>query len=170
MPGSNEHTFITGSRYGLADIRHRGLQSTIGDRCLSYFTLANGGAGAKNDIDSSAAINFTIGGLMKTKAQLADTNVIVTDAWGDTKVQGGDTTCYYVLTLDAAGTIRCYKGKDGEIKSLPGYPDGECGFGVVKVVNAQAASATFAFGVTDFDAAGVTATFTSCAVIPSTAP
>ena len=164
----SENTYLTGGNYGLADIRHNALRNAVGNRLLGDPGLVIGGTG-KNDIDYDA-FDFTIGGLAYAKGAGANINVLVADSYGDDPIQAGDSTCYYVMCIDSAGAMTAIKGKDDELSDLPGYPDDRAVFGIIKVVNAIAASATFDFGTTTFNNAGVTTTFTSCVMAPATAP
>lgn len=159
---------LTGRHYGLADVRHASLQNTIGNRVMTRPVLAQD-SGDANDIQTTNAIVYSIDGVIYNKAALSGQVVSVTDAVGDVLTQADDTTCYYVLALDSSGTVYTYKGEDGETTDLPGVPADRCVFGVVKVVLSSFGGA-FTFGTDDFDASGVTSTFTDCAVQPSTAP
>ena len=166
----SEHTKLTGPLHGLADLRHAALINCIGNRCLNLptTTLEDGD---KNDLETQGvAIEFSVDGVSYSKAALADTNVVVVaaNAFDGVIQQAKGTTCYYVLTLQADGTLTCYKGEDDEATRLPGHALLECAFCVIKVITTSAV--TFDFGVTDFDASGVTTTFKDVTCLPATAP
>jgi hypothetical protein len=165
---SKENTWLTGIHYGLGDVRHQSLRNVIGNRCLNAPTTTLE-AGDKNDIETQTVpIVYSIGGVNYSAAALADENVTADGGYyGDTDVQAADTVCYYAITIDAAGAVRGYKGKDdGGIEGL-GHAADECCFCVIKVTTV---AVTFQIGVTDYDASGVTSVFTDVSFLPATAP
>lgn len=164
MPQPN--TFLTGIHYGLADVRHQSLRNCVGNRCMNVPVTALE-ADDKNDIQTTNAIVYSIGGLNYSATALADENVTCADYYGDTAVQAAGTTCYYAICIDAAGAVTAYKGKDDETTDLPGHPADKCCFAVLKVVTV---GVTFTLGTTDFDATGVTSTFTDVSFLPASAP
>jgi hypothetical protein len=161
-----EETYLTGVHYGLSAVRHRELRNCIGNRCMSVPVTALE-AGDKNDIQTTNAIVYSIGGVNYSAAALADENVTCTDYYGDTEIQAADTTCYYAITIDASGNVNAYKGKDDETDALPAHPADECCFAVLKVVTV---AVTFQMGTDDYDKAGVTSTFTDVSFLPLTPP
>lgn len=163
---SQPNTWLTGVHYGLADVRHQNLRNCLGNRCFSVPVTALE-AGDKNDVQTTNAINYSIGGRNYTSAALADVNVTVTDYYGDTDIQAADTTCWYALCISAAGAVTAYKGKDGETTDLPGHPANLCCFAILKVVTV---AVTFQMGTDDYDKAGVTSTFYDVSFLPASAP
>ena len=142
---------------------HRG-----GTFCLSKAGLAinattktNIGIAAPN----GAGVDYCIGGALYHKADTASI------ALGAQPTQAADTTCLYLVCLDAAGTVSVVKGKDvvngSGVIYYPDVPAGKCAIGVIKVKTT--AAVTFTGGTTAFDATGVTATFTDLFAVP-TAP
>jgi hypothetical protein len=165
MPPTEE-TFLTGIHRGLADIRHQSLRNIVGNRCMSVPVTALE-ADDKNDVQTTNAIVYSIGGLNYSAAALADENVTAEVYWGETDIQAADTTCWYALTIDAAGAVKGYKGKDDEILALPAHAADECCFAILKVVTV---GVTFQMGTDDYDKAGVTATFTDVSFLPADPP
>lgn len=161
-----ENTWLTGIHRGLADVRHQSLRNTIGNRCFSVPVTALE-AGDKNDIQTTNAVDYSIGGRNYTAGVLADVNVTATDYYGDTDIQAADTTCWYAICIDAAGAVTAYKGKDDEILALPAHPANLCCFAVLKVVTV---AVTFQIGVDDYDKAGVTSTFYDVSFLPAVPP
>ena len=91
------------------------------------------------------------------------------------------TTAYYVIALDAAGTVAVVQGSyAGQAitfandlskvligtGAIPDEPAGYTAIGVIKV--ALAGAATFTPGTTALDAANVTATYFDVAILPAT--
>ena len=162
----SEHNKLTGPHYGLAAIQHAALRNCLGNRCLNVPTTTLE-AGDKNDIETqSVAIIFSIGGKNYSASALADENVTNTDFYGDDPIQAKGTTCYYAICIASDDTITGYKGQDDG--DMPAHPADLCCFCVIKVVTTSAV--TFELGVTDYDAANVTSSFTDVSFLPLTAP
>ena len=161
-----ENTYLTGGHHGLADIRHSALTTEIGNYCFTNPAVVIG-SGTLSAIDYTA-FAYAINGRPYTAATGTDEALTVLDAYGGTNVQAADTTCYYVLLINAAGVEYVVKGKDDETDDLPGYPPFlyTC-FGVIKIVTV---AVTFTIGTTSFAAAGVTDTFYDCVRCPASAP
>ena len=70
--------------------------------------------------------------------------------------QAASTFCYYLVSINAAGTITTTKGTN-DTYALPATPSGNVPIGAFKIVTA--AGTTFTSGTTDLSAAGITATF-----------
>lgn len=144
---------------------HRG-----GTFCLSKAGLA-GNSTTKTHINiaapNGAGVDYCIGGALYHMADTASTPV----ALGAQPTQAADTTCLYLVCLDAAGTPSVVKGKDvvngSGVIYYPDVPAGMCAIGAIKVKTA--AAVTFTGGTTELDATGVTATFTDLFAVP-TAP
>ena len=162
---SKENTWLTGGHYGLAGINHRALRNMLGNRAMTFVGLLIGTT-TTSTVDYDA-FTYAIGGA--TYEQAAGTTAVLTvlDYYGDTVVQAADTTCFYLVSVNAAGVENITKGKDDETTNLPGLPDTECLIGIIKVVTV---AVTFTPATTDFDASGVTTTFYDYVHAPVTAP
>ena len=141
---------------------HRG-----GTFCLSKAGLA-GNASTKTNIviaaPNGAGVDYCISGALYHKADTASI------ALGAQPTQAADTTCLYLVCLNAAGTVSVVKGKDvangSGVIHYPAVPAGNCAIGSIKV---KTVAVTFTGGTTALDATGVTATFTDLFAVP-TAP
>jgi hypothetical protein len=162
---SNENTHLTGAHYGLAGVNHRALRNLIGNRCLNFVGLVIG-SGTTSAVNYDA-FDFIIGGRAYEQAAGVDEALTVLDYYGTTNVQAADTTCFYLVVIDAAGVEYTIKGKDDETTELPGVPDGYALMGIIKIVTV---AVTFTIGTTAFDAAGITDTFYDYIHAPVTAP
>ncbi len=144
----------------LGDLSHAVLRYLFGNRCSQAAGLALATV-SKVKLQIVNAISFSIAGVLYLKAA---TNEIVVAA----AVQAANSTCYYVLCLNSAGTLSAVKGTDGG--DIPAVTDETlCPIGVLKIVNAQAASATVTLGTTDLTTAGITTSFKDLAALPLTA-
>ena len=157
--------WLTGNNYGLAGVNHRALRQMLGNKVLNFVGLVIG-SGTLSAVDYDA-FDFTIGGRAYEQAAGTDEALTVLDYYGDTAVQAADTTCFYLITVNAAGTENVIKGQDDEETKLPGIPDTECLIGIIKIVTV---AVTFTIGTTSFGAAGVTDTFYDYVHAPVTAP
>lgn len=162
----SEHNKLTGAHYGLADVRHRSLRNLIGNRALNFVGLVIG-SGTLSAVDYDA-FDFVIGGRCYEQAAGTDEALTVLDYYGDTNVQGKDTTCFYLILVNASGVEYSIKGKDDETTLLPGVPDDYCLIGIVKITTN--ASTNFTIGTTSFGAGGVTDTFYDYIHAPVEAP
>ena len=122
------------------------------------FALGNAGLGEgtnANTIKTTAAVDYVINNLVYTKA-ITD-NIAVTA----NSVQADLTTCMYLVTIDAAGTVTTTKGTEQKTNSeqpltWPTIPANSAVLGAIKVVNS---GGTFTAGSTDLGAATVTDTY-----------
>ena len=156
--------------------------------CMSKATLAIN-AGSAATIKTTGATTYMLDGVLYSKAALSAQSMAATHgAFGDPVAAGPAayvqpvlTTAYYVIALNAAGTVAvvqgCYLGQpitfandlsksyigDG---AIPLEPIGYTAIGVIKV--ALAGAATFTPGTTALDAANVTATYFDVAILPAT--
>jgi len=162
---SDLHLQLTGNNYGLAGVQHRALRQMLGNKALNFVGLVIG-SGTTSAVDYDA-FDFTIGGRCYEQGAGTDAALTVLDYYGDTPVQAADTTCFYLVTVNAAGTENVIKGKDDETTDLPGIPDTECLIGIIKIVTV---AVTFTIGTDGFDKAGVTDTFYDYIHAPVTAP
>lgn len=69
--------------------------------------------------------------------------------------QAATSFCYYLVSVNASGTVRTTKGTDNTY-ALPATPSGNIAIGAFKIV---AVATVFTSGTTDLSAAGITATF-----------
>ena len=161
----SEHNQLTGPHYGLGSVNHRALRNLIGNRPLNYVGLLIG-SGTTSAVDYDA-FDFLIGGRAYEQAAGTDEALTVLDYYGETVVQAADTTCFYVVSVNAAGVENVTKGKDDEIVNPPGLADTECIIGIIKIVTV---AVTFTVGTTSFGAAGVTDTFYDYCHLPVTLP
>lgn len=153
---------------------------------LSYAILAINLGGAAT-VKTTNAINYVAGGIVKTKAALAAqalTALSDTDITGYAQPNGlqafytlpASKTCYIVLVINAAGTVRAIQGTyDAQIlgpasgytqtgKSVvPDVPEEWTAFGMIKVVTG---ATTFLPGTDALDKASVTFTFYDLAFAP----
>ena len=141
---------------------HRG-----GTFCLSKAGLAVNASTKTNIViaaPNGAGVDYCIGGALYHKADTASI------ALGAQPTQAANTTCLYLVCLDAAGTVSVVKGKDvangSGVIHYPAVPAGNCAIGSIKV---KTVAVTFTGGTTGLDATGVTATFTDLFAVP-TAP
>lgn len=159
--------------------------------------LAISGSGAAT-VSTGAAIQFALGGILRQRAALsavalaplASADFALPNSQlalsfrqpsGSTGflTQPANTTAYYVLCVNAAGTVRVVQGTwDGQLITLnglsqagrswvPDVPDTWVPFGMIKVVTG---ATTFLAGTDALDKANVTFTFMDLAVLPPDNP
>lgn len=173
----------------LNEIQHNVLRNLIGNRCFSKPVLAINAGGAatiKTTVVPAGGIVFTVDGVSKLKANLA-AEVLATLAAVQREITGLDgyyvqpigKTVYYLVCLDAAGTVYTIQGTyvgqsftpysnrlgDGKMPCDIGSTLTPIGY--IKVVTG---SATFTPATTLLDAANITFTFGDLSAIPSTDP
>ena len=172
----------------LSKVRDAELRRLLGNQCLSKVTLAIN-AGSAATIKTTGATIFSIDGVLYTKAALLAQSFAVThNACGE--AVGGDqppayvqpvlTTVFYLVCLNAAGTVAIVQGSyEGQSIAYPNdlskvltgkggrpkEPEGYTAIGVVKI--ALAGAATFTPGTTALDAANVTATYYDVSRLPA---
>jgi hypothetical protein len=164
------------------------LRKLLGNRTYVKATLAIN-AGSAATIKNTGAIIFSVDGVMLTKAALSAQSIAIThDQFGRdvttqpslaAYVQPVLTTVYYIIALNAGGTVATVQGgyagqaltlnnqaflSDG---SMPVCPEGYTPVGVIKV--ALAGAATFTPATTALDAASVTATYFDVSTLPTAA-
>lgn len=134
--------------------------------CLGNAQLAEAGTLA-GGIKTAQAIDYVISGIMYSKA-ITD-NIALTAC----AQQAALTTCLYLITINAAGTVKCTKGtevltetvKNGVTPlELPECPASEAPIGILKIRTDN--SATFTAGTTDLSAADVVDTFYNIGWMP----
>lgn len=179
----------------LDDITNGPIKAALAATTTSAHTFAATG-GATATVQTSGAIVSQIGGVTRSRAALSAQSLAPThDIFGNANTsryaQPINSTVYYVLGVDAAGSVAVVQGTfagqnlvppvtagvgalanagtsfvgDGSIPSLPA---GFAPFGLLKVVTN--ASATFTPGVTNLNAAGLTNTFWDIGLIPEGRP
>ena len=174
----------------LSSIQHSDIRKAIGNHCLTDITLAINDAAAAT-IKSTGSIAFVIDGRHYTKSALSDQAITIThDCFGQ-PVGGNNlpkytqpvlTTAYYLVCLNAAGTVAVVQGSYSgqELRypdlhrvltgtgGLPVEPDGYTAIGMFKVVLTGAA--TFNPATTALDASNVAVTYSDLERVPSVAP
>lgn len=158
----------------------------LGDRCYVYSTLAINAASAAT-VKTTGAVIYSVDGVMYSKAALSAQAITIThDQFGRDVttqpsiakyVQPVNTTVYYLLGVNAAGTICSVQGgyagqtltvngaafvSDG---SMPVLPAGYAPIGVIKI--APTVAATFDPGTTLLDATNVNATYFNVSTLPT---
>lgn len=114
-------------------------------------------------IKTTAATDFMIGELLYSKAA---TDNIAVDACS---VQADLTSCLYLITINASGTVKTTKGTEQKTGSglpllWPAVPANEAVLGAIKVATS---GATFTAGTTDLGAGTVTDTYYNYMALPS---
>lgn len=145
---------------GRGDLNHQQLRQNFNGALNSGDIARDTDA---NDIEIVTATKFVIDGVFYSKAAATGVNATITGADDDSTSQAAGTTCYYVYCYDSSGNVEVYKGVD-DIAAYPAIPDDRAPFCVAKVVNTTNA---FTLGTTDYNAAGVTTTFTDVQQVPS---
>ena len=134
----------------IKNIDHQNMRDVLMTQCSGKAGLAEGTNA--NTIKTAAAVDFSINGVMYTKA-ITD-NIAVSAG-----VQLDGTDCMYLITADSAGAITATKGVEaaaGSAVYLPAPPDNEAVIGAIKVATL---AADFTLGTTDLGAATVTDTY-----------
>jgi hypothetical protein len=144
---------------------------------LANFAMTRGAIAigtVKSGFNTTAAVVHSIGGIVRSLAALTS-QALVTG--GDAfRVQPANTTVYYSVGVNAAGTVNVVQGRYlGEEflaptgmslrgnGTVPPLPDTHAPFAVIKVVTG---AATFTPGTTLFDASNVTTTFMDVTRLP----
>lgn len=175
----------------LSDITNGGVLGLLSNVNLTRGVLAINLGGAAT-VKSTAAYNYTVGGLFYAKAALAAQSLAVThDAYGNAfagYVQPAGVTAYLTLALNAAGAVAVVQGTYAGQKTgadaavglgnaynngtsfigngaIADVPAGYTAIGVVKVVTAGVA--TFTPGTTALDAANVTSSYFDVCMLPT---
>lgn len=132
------------------------LRDFVGNMGLDYAGLAEGTNATT--IKTTYAISYRIGGQLFYKA--ATDNIAMTAC----AAQAANTTCYYLVSINASGTVKLTKGTDGST-TLPALPTSEVPIGVMKI--ALSGGATFTSGTTDLGASNVVETWAHIGYIPA---
>jgi hypothetical protein len=147
---------MAANNFKLGDISSEVLRELLGTRCNMSAGLAEGSDAAT--LKTTRAVSYMINGQIYNKA-ITD-NIAMTAC----AQQAANTTCLYLVSIQADGDVVVTKGTDGVTDELPNVPDGECAIGAFKVV--LAGGATFTSGTTDLSAANVTATYADLGIRP----
>lgn len=137
------------------DVNHQEIRNFLGNQSFGNAGLAEGTNA--NTIKTVNAIHYRIGGQAYIKA--ATDNIAMTAA----AAQAANTTAYYLISIDAAGTVTITKGTDGST-TLPDCPAANAPIGVMKI--ALSGGATFTSGTTDLGATNVTETWAHINYMP----
>lgn len=154
-------------------LRHRSLLNSLGNLNLGVPVLAEGtNAGT---FKTTAATVYTVNGKIFAKA--ATDNIAFATAGDAFYTQPVLSTAYYIVLINAAGTVTVLQGRPSTLTALdgnkpgalPNIPDAVSALnavlGVLKVVVANAA--TFLPGTTDLSATDVSDTWTDLMAIPA---
>lgn len=118
-------------------------------------------------IQIAAATEYSIDGIMYQKAITDNIALTAADAQADL------TTCLYLITINAAGTVASVKGTEVLTANMTGGDDvlvwpqpaeGYCPVGVIQVATS---GITFTAGTTDLGAAGVTDIYRDLHAVPA---
>ena len=169
----------------LKAIQDSTVRKLLGNRCLSYATLAIN-AGSAATIKTTGTTTFSVDGILYTKAALSAQSFAIThDQFGRdvstlpslaAYVQPANTTVMYIVALNASGTVAVVQGGyAGQVLNLEGgvytcdgrMPDVPSGYTAIGVVKIATGATTFTPATTALDAANVTATYYNVSVLPS---
>ena len=169
----------------LSKVSSDDLRGALGTRNNSAGILAINAASAAT-IKTTNALAYMIRGIFYSKTALAAQSFAVTHRFDGNPVsaldvayvQPANTTVFYLVSVNAAGTVAVSQGSyagqaitygsdlskiivgSGDVPELPA---GYCPIGVVKVVTG---ATTFTPGTTALDAASVTATYKDVSLVP----
>lgn len=172
----------------LSQIVSAEVRKVLANRCLTKATLAINAGGAAT-VKTTGATTYSVDGVLYSKAALAAQSIAPThDAFGNlvaagiaAYVQPVNTTVFYVVSVNAAGTVAVSQGSYlGQTQAFPNdlskiwtgtgaipvEPAGYTAIGVIKV--APTVAATFTPGTTLLDAANVNATYFDVDILPAT--
>jgi hypothetical protein len=130
----------SGDSKSLSDVTNAVIRSQLGTRAFSSAGLTYGSSAA-TAVKIANTVPYCIDNVLysKTTAEIAFT---------DLTVQAAATTCYYLLSLDSAGTGTL---TTGSALGLPACPADQCPIGYVKIVTDS--DSTFTPGTTELSAA-----------------
>lgn len=174
----------------LRDITNGIVRKALGNANLSKAILAINAASAAT-VKTTGALAYVIDGILLSKAALAAQAITITHDKDGNPVGGANlskfvqpinTTVYYLLCVNSAGTIATvqgtYAGQSLAYPDLqriatgtgdvPPEPAGYTAFGLIKVTTNGVA--TFDPATTALDAAGLTVTFFDLEYVPSANP
>jgi len=143
-----------------------------GTFCLGKAGLAEGTNAATVKTvaaDGTTYINYAINGILYVKADTDNMDLTAAAA------QAVSTSCIYLITLNAAGTLASVKGDEvltaditaeKEALTWPEPAEDTCPIGAIRVDTN--ASTTFTAGTTDLGAGGITDTYYDLMAAPDT--
>jgi len=155
----------------------KALKDVLGNVCFSKATLAINAGGAAT-IKTTGTTTYTVGGIYYTKAALSAQSIAIAANYGpvngtDGYVQPVSSVVYYVVSLDAAGTVYVRQGSylnqvlssQGDLGTgaIPDTLSTQTPIGYFRITTNGAT--TFTPGTTLLDAAGITAAYTDVALI-----
>ena len=156
----------------LSQINDRALR-LLGTFCMSRPVAAIGAT--TSAITTTSAIISVIDGIIRNVAAL--TNQALVSGAEAFRVQPANTTIYYVMAVNAAGTVRTFQGRfNGEQftnptgmnlvgdGTVPDVPDEWCPFALLRIATG---ATTFTPGTTALNAANVTTTIFDVAYLPA---
>jgi hypothetical protein len=159
----------------LNDLDHADARLLMGNRAYSKAGLADH-ATAHEDVLTTAAAVYSIGGVMYSKAAVAQIDLsalAVLDETGTAKplvAQAAGATRIYLLALDSAGAIAIIQATGLTASSsgnqCPGCPPNYAPFGAIKIANNTASA--FTLGTTSKTTANITATYYDLSCAPAT--
>ena len=164
---------VVSNSVNFSHIDHAVLQSLLGSRCYGKAGLAIDAA--PQDVETTAAVDYSIDGVMYTLAITAAIDLSATPVINEAgatvtmTAQATATDRAYLLVVDAAGTIKVVQGTavaTGATCYCPTCPEGYAPFGAVKVANASGSD--FTFGTTSLATANVTDTYYDLSLAPET--
>ncbi len=176
------------SNPSLGDVQHAVIRALVGTRNTNPGGLVRGSSAAAK-IKYTAAINYHIDGIWATALAAAEYTLVTGgDAFA---IQPDLTTCFYAISVDAAGNVFVVQGNflltsgiallpptvvnaasvviyplSGTVPGagkLPNHKAGTCLLGYAKVVMS---GGTFTPATTAFNGTGATSTFLECAIPP----
>lgn len=158
----------------LSQIQDGVLRALLGNRNHGRGAIVIGATAAA--VTTSAAFVFTIGGVVYSRAAMTNEALVALPGTGPFRVQPPNTTVYYTLGVNAAGTVHVVQGRfEGERfisptglsvvgdGTVPSLPDTHAPFALIKVVTG---SASFTPGTTALNAANLTSTLWDIATLP----
>lgn len=183
----------------LRNIQRRDIRNAIANAVFSKPILAINAGGAAT-VKTTNAIDFSVGGIMYSKAALS-AQALAADATGQEKISGqtgfhtqqANTTAYLLLVIDAAGNVKCLQGlANGQSQVVVGsatfdlnyfkvpkgdgsIPDPNVGQTTEKytafgLIKVATGATTFLPGTDALDKASVTFTFYDLQQVPVAAP
>jgi hypothetical protein len=146
-------------------LANQGIRDYHENRCYGCAGLAEGTNSAT--LQTANIVHYNVGGQAYVKA-ITD-NIAMTAC----AAQAVLTSCLYLVTINAAGTVKVTKGTEylttavtagTSTLKLPACPDSEAVLGAFKIV--LTSSATFTSGTTDLGAANVADTYANFGFYP----
>lgn len=146
----------------------------LGNMTFTKGVLAINGASAAT-VKTTNAIVYSVDGVIYSKAALSAQALTVVSGGTPFYVQPANTTTYYLLAVNAAGTVITVQGDNTArvssngpaatfgLGNVPDAPSGYTPFGLIKVATG---AVTFTPATTALDAASITFTFYDLSTAP----